>query len=860
MSVHRAMSNYSDPDDLAPPGDEALVVPRPGSIIRRTARTKIRKGGPGGEGFGSRRFSSTRAGRRLGSPVSPLDDESPRHSLERHSGEQWREDRKSDGRGSDETSEERSSESRHTSGDSAEDKLRTSATADTSTTTDDSIDNDEALIFDAYAHDRSESSTSDYDRSRSPSPDRPILPPISVPKISDGGWYDDEELTPTQDSAMSAALHAMTLLSSAGPSEDIFQQQQRQQEQAQYEQQQYEQQQYERQQYEQQQHEQQAQRARAGQNAQMSSDPRRQQIQPEQLPPGAFPRHEASQDVHHAPVPPPERPPMTRVDSASSSISAKEKAKEKEKKHSLFGSKKDKKDKEKDKSKKEKDRFLGSLFGSKKKSEEASSVANFSTAGPAAAAALLGTSKSAKSLHPSGASSPTSPGFNNFARYPIHVERAVYRLSHIKLANARRPLIEQVLISNLMFWYLGIIGRNPTQNEEKKGLTNGLDKTRPEAAQNPQLKGTPPQPADTGSAGVKQEDPPAPVRKTGLTKPERSRGTNSESAFKPPQYGAQTAQMDQEMRGPPPNHQQQQHRQMQMHHQQQQHGGPHHPQQYSQPAPQRVPSDPARARSPPQQQQHQQQQRGEYPPGVAPPRPPGAQYGPPMGQGRPQPAGGPPRGPPHPSLLPNGQPHMGGPPPQMAPRPQGYQNGPRPDPRPYHAGPPQQKPPGMKPLNKSGPQVGQIFQYPGMQARPPGAGGPQPGQIFSAPGHFQHTPFQQPAQSPRPISQGQPQRPPQQGGWQPPQRLPSGGPQQRVPGPPQMQEGPQRRAATNPDAYGRPNSPQYQREGSTSPPNQNYYASGQRPASMQPGQYQYAPPPPGQSRQPVASGQYPHHR
>ncbi|KAI9015718.1 hypothetical protein CLU79DRAFT_889926 [Phycomyces nitens] len=45
----------------------------------------------------------------------------------------------------------------------------------------------------------------------------------------------------------------------------------------------------------------------------------------------------------------------------------------------------------------------------------------------------------------------------NQNRLPIHIERAVYRLSHIKLANPRRPLKEQVLISNLMFWYLSII-------------------------------------------------------------------------------------------------------------------------------------------------------------------------------------------------------------------------------------------------------------------------------------------------------------------------------------------------------------------------------------------------------------------
>ncbi|KAF9538647.1 hypothetical protein EC957_006384 [Mortierella hygrophila] len=42
-------------------------------------------------------------------------------------------------------------------------------------------------------------------------------------------------------------------------------------------------------------------------------------------------------------------------------------------------------------------------------------------------------------------------------RMPINTERAIYRLSHVKLANPRRPLHEQVLISNMMFWYLGVI-------------------------------------------------------------------------------------------------------------------------------------------------------------------------------------------------------------------------------------------------------------------------------------------------------------------------------------------------------------------------------------------------------------------
>ncbi|KAG5653404.1 hypothetical protein H0H81_000691 [Sphagnurus paluster] len=116
---------------------------------------------------------------------------------------------------------------------------------------------------------------------------------------------------------------------------------------------------------------------------------------------------------------------------------------------------------------KEKDTgFFGSLFGSKKKQDETPPpLLSPGHPGREAAHALLGASKS-KSF----TSSPTSPIFptgvtpNNYSRYPIHVERAIYRLSHIKLANPRRPLYEQVLISNLMFWYLGVI--NKAQNPQ----------------------------------------------------------------------------------------------------------------------------------------------------------------------------------------------------------------------------------------------------------------------------------------------------------------------------------------------------------------------------------------------------------
>ncbi|CAI4048867.1 Zds1p SKDI_13G4040 [Saccharomyces kudriavzevii IFO 1802] len=42
-------------------------------------------------------------------------------------------------------------------------------------------------------------------------------------------------------------------------------------------------------------------------------------------------------------------------------------------------------------------------------------------------------------------------------RLPINVERAIYRLSHLKLSNSKRGLREQVLLSNFMYAYLNLV-------------------------------------------------------------------------------------------------------------------------------------------------------------------------------------------------------------------------------------------------------------------------------------------------------------------------------------------------------------------------------------------------------------------
>lgn len=116
--------------------------------------------------------------------------------------------------------------------------------------------------------------------------------------------------------------------------------------------------------------------------------------------------------------------------------------------------------------------FFGALFGggSKKKSDETPPVLVSSGAsGRETAQALLGASKSKSFVSPVSPALSAGIGANAYARYPIHVERAIYRLSHIKLANPRRPLYEQVLISNLMFWYLGVINKAQSSPSSPNG-------------------------------------------------------------------------------------------------------------------------------------------------------------------------------------------------------------------------------------------------------------------------------------------------------------------------------------------------------------------------------------------------------
>ncbi|TAQ89349.1 hypothetical protein B7494_g2345 [Chlorociboria aeruginascens] len=92
-------------------------------------------------------------------------------------------------------------------------------------------------------------------------------------------------------------------------------------------------------------------------------------------------------------------------------------------------------------SKKEKDSLFSSLFGGgKKKSDRDTSGKKGS---------------SLRTLSPDPPHRHLKPDIDyNWTRFSIMEERAIYRMAHIKLANPRRALYSQVLLSNFMYSYL----------------------------------------------------------------------------------------------------------------------------------------------------------------------------------------------------------------------------------------------------------------------------------------------------------------------------------------------------------------------------------------------------------------------
>ncbi|KAG0300576.1 hypothetical protein BGZ98_009071 [Dissophora globulifera] len=145
--------------------------------------------------------------------------------------------------------------------------------------------------------------------------------------------------------------------------------------------------------------------------------------------------------------------------------------------------------------------------------------------------------------------SSEKPKYSNYSRLPIHIERAIYRLSHVKLANPRRPLHEQVLISNMMFWYLGVIQQQQQQLQQQQEMQQQLLQ-----AQRGNGKGS-----ESSDDGKEYKPKSKPKKKKSQKKKKKN------------QQNGPSASAERIVKGPDYERQQQQHQQQHLQQQQQHH-------------------------------------------------------------------------------------------------------------------------------------------------------------------------------------------------------------------------------------------------------------------------------------------------
>ncbi|RUS24277.1 hypothetical protein BC938DRAFT_473849 [Jimgerdemannia flammicorona] len=169
------------------------------------------------------------------------------------------------------------------------------------------------------------------------------------------------------------------------------------------------------------------------------------------------------------------------------------------------------------------------------------------TSRPSPDSAVANTSTIATTASPETAMAK-KPKYSNYNRLPIHVERAIYRLSHIKLANPRRPLHHQVLISNLMFWYLSVI------NQQGQ---NGGAAARQQQSRSPQDQGSKKK-GNKNPQGDKKRRKSEGIQKKNKPSNGQLRPRGSETAIRAPQYDVQQHIIAQQYRANQAQQQQQQ--------------------------------------------------------------------------------------------------------------------------------------------------------------------------------------------------------------------------------------------------------------------------------------------------------------
>lgn len=125
--------------------------------------------------------------------------------------------------------------------------------------------------------------------------------------------------------------------------------------------------------------------------------------------------------------------------------------------------------------KKEKDGLFSSFFGGKKKSDRDSGGKKAS---------------SQRALSPDPPHRQLKPDIDySWTRFSILEERAIYRMAHIKLANPRRALYSQVLLSNFMYSYLAKVQQmHPTMNIPQSALQKKQEAERQRKEQEAQAR------------------------------------------------------------------------------------------------------------------------------------------------------------------------------------------------------------------------------------------------------------------------------------------------------------------------------------------------------------------------------------
>ena len=92
----------------------------------------------------------------------------------------------------------------------------------------------------------------------------------------------------------------------------------------------------------------------------------------------------------------------------------------------------------------------------------------------------------------------------HWTRFPLADERAIYRMAHIKLANPRRPLYCQVLLSNFMYSYLAKVQQMHPAIPAVQTLIQKQQQRQQQQQQQQQQQAQPPSPSDTPS-GTSQD-------------------------------------------------------------------------------------------------------------------------------------------------------------------------------------------------------------------------------------------------------------------------------------------------------------------------------------------------------------------